>query len=66
VLATGKPRHQRVYLGRGIFGDLTLVYHSGGYQKLDWTYPDWGSDEVRGFLARQRNGRRNTGKEGGR
>ncbi len=54
VLATGKPRHQRVYLGQGIYGDLTLIYHTGAYQPLPWTYKDWGSEEVRAFLTRAR------------
>jgi hypothetical protein len=54
VLATGKPRHQRIYLGQGIYGDLTLVYHTGAYQPLPWTYKDWGSEEVRAFLTRAR------------
>ncbi|MBM4352274.1 MAG: DUF4416 family protein [Deltaproteobacteria bacterium] len=54
VLATGKPRHQRIYLGQGIYGDLTLVYHTGAYQPLPWTYRDWGSEEVRAFLTRAR------------
>jgi len=56
VLATAKPRHQRVYIGKGIYGDLTMVYHTGGYKVLEWTYPDWGSDQVRQFLADVRNG----------
>jgi len=54
VLATGKLRHQRIYLGQGIYGDLTLVYHTGAYQPLPWTYKDWGSQEVTAFLTRAR------------
>jgi len=54
VLATGKPRHQRVYLRKGIFGDLTLVYHTGAYHGMPWTYPDWGSEQVRAFLGQAR------------
>jgi len=54
VLATGKPRHQRIYLDKGIYGDLTMTYHTGSYQPLEWTYPDWGAGETRAFLGRAR------------
>jgi hypothetical protein len=54
VLATGKPRRQRIYLGRGIFGDLTLVYYGGCFRPLEWTYPDWGSEEVTRWLGEGR------------
>ncbi len=54
VLATAKPRHQRVYIGKGIYGDLTMTYHSGAFQPLPWTYKDWGSDEARAFLGKGR------------
>jgi hypothetical protein len=54
VLATAKPRHQRVYIGKGIYGDLTMTYHTGSYQPLPWTYPDWADDTVLAFLGTQR------------
>jgi hypothetical protein len=41
VLATGKDYSHRIYLGRGIFGDLTLIYSQGSFQPLPWTYPDY-------------------------
>ncbi|MDQ7782927.1 MAG: DUF4416 family protein [Desulfomonilaceae bacterium] len=41
VLATGKNNAHRIYLGKGIFGDLTLIYRSGTYRPLEWTYPDY-------------------------
>lgn len=41
VLATGKNYSHRIYLGKGIFGDLTLVFTKGSYQPLAWTYPDY-------------------------
>jgi hypothetical protein len=41
VLATGKNRAHRIYLGRGIFADLTLVFRRGTYTALQWTYPDY-------------------------
>jgi len=51
VLATGKGREHRIYLGSGIWADLTLVYHDGGFRPLAWTYPDYASDEIRSMLA---------------
>jgi hypothetical protein len=41
VLATGKNYSHRIYLGKGIFGDLTLVFQKGSFQPLPWTYPDY-------------------------
>jgi len=41
VLATTKNYTHRIYLGRGIFADLTLIYQRGGFKPLDWTYPDY-------------------------
>jgi hypothetical protein len=41
VLATGKNFSHRIYLGKGIFGDLTLIFVKGTYQPLAWTYPDY-------------------------
>ena len=33
----------RIYLGDGIFGDLTLVFQAGSWQTLAWTFPDYAS-----------------------
>ncbi len=43
VLATGKNFSHRLYLGCGIYGDLTLIYSqgTGTFQPLAWTYPDY-------------------------
>jgi hypothetical protein len=50
VLATGKNFTHRIYLGAGIYGDLTLIYHKGGFRGLEWTYPDYGEKAVLAFL----------------
>ena len=47
VLATTKNFSHRIYLGRGIFADLTLLYRDGAYNPLEWTYPDYASEEIR-------------------
>ena len=41
VLATGKNYTHRIYLGSGVFADLTLVYKKGGFCGLEWTYKDY-------------------------
>jgi len=51
VLATGKNYAHRIYLGHGVYAELTLVYRGGGYRPLEWTYPDYASDEIRSILG---------------
>ena len=43
VLGTGKNFGHRIYLGRGIFADLTLVFRKGSWHILPWTFPDYRS-----------------------
>jgi hypothetical protein len=54
VLATGKNFTHRIYLGQGIYADLTLIYTKGDFQTLPWTYPDYASDIMIGFLKEVR------------
>lgn len=51
VLATGKNFTHRVYLGDGIFGDLTLVFQAGSWQTLPWTFPDYASPDMLDILT---------------
>lgn len=54
VLATGKNNAHRIYLAEGIFADLTLIFRSGSYRPLEWTYPDYADAELTGILNRLR------------
>jgi len=54
VLATGKNYTHRIFIGSGIFADLTLVFQQGDFQTLPWTYPDYGADPMRLFLKQAR------------
>ena len=54
VLATGKNFTHRVYLSRGIFADLTLIFQGGGWTKLPWTFPDYGGGELFELLTQLR------------
>jgi hypothetical protein len=54
VLATGKFSGHRLYLGRGVWGELTLHYHRRAFESLSWTYRDYRRPEVVGLLTRAR------------
>lgn len=46
ILATGKDYSHRIYLGNGIYGDLTLMFQKGSFTALPWTYPDYASSPL--------------------
>jgi hypothetical protein len=55
ILATGKDFSHRIYLDKGIYADLTLIYTSSkineeGYRTLPWTYPDYAENELIDYL----------------
>ncbi len=50
VLATGKNYTHRIYLSKGIFADLTLIFHKGSFSPLQWTYKDYASPEIIAFF----------------
>ncbi|HPE67786.1 MAG TPA: DUF4416 family protein [Thermotogota bacterium] len=41
VLASTKHWANRIYLRRGIFAEITLMYVHGKFQPLDYTYPNY-------------------------
>lgn len=51
ILATGKDYSHRIYLGEGIYGDLTLIIRKGVFSPLPWTYPDYASEPLIGILG---------------
>jgi len=54
VLATTKNREHRIYLGMGIFAEVTLRFQDGGFRPWDWTYPDYRTDTYRTFFEKVR------------
>jgi len=64
VLATTKNYDHRIYLGEGIYAEVTLHYRKGAYHPWPWTYPDYATPEycalfaeIRGrYLAQLRQG----------
>jgi len=45
VLATTKDHAHRLYLGQGIYGEVTLAYQGGRFRPWPWTYPDYGQEQ---------------------
>ncbi len=56
VLATGKDFSHRIYIGRGIYAEVTLMFKKGKFHTLAWTYPDYASTEMTDFLLAVRQG----------
>jgi hypothetical protein len=54
VLATTKNFSHRIYLGRGIYAEVTLQYRGGKWVKLDWTYPDYATTEYQAIFDKIR------------
>jgi hypothetical protein len=54
ILGTGKIYGHRPYLGSGVYADLNLLYQSGTYSPLEWTYPDYKEKEVISFFNHTR------------
>lgn len=50
VLATTKDREHRVYLGSGIYAEVTLTYRNKDFRPWPWTYPDYGSEAYLGIM----------------
>jgi hypothetical protein len=54
VLATTKDRDHRIYLGEGIYAEVTLHYQSGEWRAREWTYPDYAHADYHAFFSRCR------------
>ncbi len=54
VLATGKNFTHRIYLGEGVFAEVTLMATRSGFKPLEWTFPDYATPEIMGFWNRRR------------
>jgi hypothetical protein len=46
ILSTFKNYSHRIYLGKGVFAEITLIYKKNSYTALDWTYPDYKKEET--------------------
>jgi hypothetical protein len=55
VLASGKNFTHRVYVGGGIWADLTLIYSKArGWVDLPWTFPDYADADMKRRLTQLR------------
>ena len=41
ILATTKDYNHRIYMGQGIYEEVTLFYRNKKWEHYDWTYPDY-------------------------
>ena len=51
VLATTKDHRHRVYLGKGIYAEVTLFFQKGAFHAWEWTYPDYRTEEYIDILS---------------
>ena len=54
VLASTKNFYHRIYIGRGIFAEVTMHFKNNTYQFFPWTYPDYQSQDYQEFFLRTR------------
>jgi len=54
VLATTKDFSHRIYIGQGIYAEVTLCWRRGRFTAQEWTYPDYRSEEYMQFFKRVR------------
>ena len=54
MLASTKNFYHRIYLGNGIFGEVTMHFRNNTYQFFPWTYPDYQSKEYQEFFLKMR------------
>jgi hypothetical protein len=54
VLATTKDYSHRVYIGQGIYAEVTLKYEHGAFHPWEWTYPDYASAPYLAIFAQVR------------
>ncbi len=50
VLASTKDFTHRIYIGKGIYAEVTLRYMHGTYIPWEWTYPDFRTKEYIAFF----------------
>ena len=54
VLSTAKNFSHRIYIGKGYYAEVTMIYMRTGLKPLEWTYPDYKGEEGREFFERVR------------
>jgi len=50
ILASTKNFYHRIYLGNGVFGEVTMHFKNNAYEFFPWTYPDYQSTPYQEFF----------------
>jgi hypothetical protein len=51
VLASTKDHAHRIYLGDGIYAEVTLTYRARQWRAMEWTYPDYRRADYQRFFT---------------
>ncbi len=51
VLASCKNFAHRIYLGSGVFAEVTLLYRHNRFEALEWTFPDYAAGRYFPFFT---------------
>jgi hypothetical protein len=54
VLATTKNYSHRIYIGRNMYAEVTLIYDKGSWRTFDYTYPDYRQQSYFDFFSKVR------------
>ena len=54
VLSTAMNFSHRIYIGKGYYAEVTMIYLRTGIKALEWTYPDYRGEEGRKFFEKAR------------
>lgn len=55
ILASTKNFSHRIYLSKGIYGEVTSIYKGKNFHFLEWTYPDYKAEDAISFFLEARN-----------
>jgi hypothetical protein len=54
VLASTKDHAHRIYLGAGMFAEVTLYFKGGQWLPREWTFPDYRRSDYQRFFLQVR------------
>lgn len=54
ILATTKNYSHRIYIGKKIYAEVTLIFDKGSWLALSYTYPDYKQDCYHNFFSKVR------------
>lgn len=51
ILTTTKDFSHRIYIGKGVFAEITMLLKKNSYEYLPWTYPDYKLESYQKFFS---------------